>query len=156
MKTKTSIKLKLSDKERRALRAQKIRIAEIPEFAADELEELLGLSEERARELRALADFQRIPSVGIAFAGDLYFMGFDGIEALKGQEGASLTDAYERKKGYQTDPCVEDQFRLATYVAASGDYSKNWWDFTAERKAYRKSFGYPSDRPKKTWYEVLG
>ena len=154
MKTKSNIKLNLSERERKALRTREIRISDIPEYAADELQGLLGLSEERARELRALADFQRIPSIGIAFARDLYFMGFDDVNALKGKDGASLTDAYERKKAYRTDPCVEDQFRLAAYVATSGDYSKKWWDFTAERKAYRTSRGYPSDRPKKSWYEV--
>ncbi len=60
----------------------------------------------------------------------------------------------EKKKGYRTDPCVEDQFRLAVYFAKTKDYTKKWWNFTLERKQYREKFGYPKDRPELNWYEV--
>ena len=154
MKNKRNVQLVLSDSERKRLRKNKIKKSEILDFSPDELEELLGVSEERAREIYALADFQRIPSIGIKFAQDLVFLGYCKVEQLVGKDGAKLTDEYERKKGFKTDPCVEDQFRLAIDFAKHQDYSKSWWDFTNERKEYRSRYGYPEDRPTANWAEV--
>lgn len=64
----------------------------------------------------------------------------------------SVIDAFERKKGYWIDSCVEDQFRLVVHYANTADHSKNWWDFTKERKKYRLEKGYPEDRPNKPWH----
>lgn len=155
MKTRKTIQFNLTAAEKVALRNSKVNISDIPKYAADELEALLRVSQNRARELLAMADFQRVPSVGIRFAEDLIFLGFYSIGELQGTEGAKLTDAYERKKGWRTDPCVEDQFRLVSYVAETGDYSRKWWNFTAERKKYRLQYGYPPNRPEKSWNEVL-
>ena len=151
---KTNIKLDLSEDERRSLRKNKIRKNEILEFASDELSFLLNISELRARELYALADFQRIPSIGIEFAKDLIFLGYYKVDDLRTKDGAELTNQYEIKKGYRTDPCVEDQFRLAVDFAKTSDYTKKWWDFTNERKKYRSEFGYPNDRPTLNWTEI--
>lgn len=155
MKTKTNIKLPLSERERAALRKNKIRMAELLNYAADELEVLLNISAKRAKELRALAEFQTVPSVGIRFAEDLVFLGYHALHELKHKDGARLTDAYELKKGYWVDPCVEDQFRLVVHVANTGETAKNWWDFTDTRKKYRAEKGYPSTRPGKAWHETL-
>ncbi len=137
------------------LRKHKVKIIEVLDYAPDELEVLLDVSSERAREIYALADFQKVPSIGIKFAEDLVFLGYYSMAELQGQNGAQLTDAYERKKGYQTDPCVEDQFRLIAYAAKTNDYSKNWWEFTPERKKFRSEFGYPASRPKTHWTEAI-
>lgn len=155
MKNKNNIKLPLTYAEREKLRKNKIKIVDILNFAVDELEILLDSSPERARELYALVLFQTIPSLGIKFAEDLVFLGYFSLNDLKGKNGAMLTDEYERKKGYWVDPCVEDQFRLVVNYANTGDNSKNWWDFTDERKEYRKEKGYPASRPKKNWYETI-
>jgi hypothetical protein len=154
MKTKTNINLDLSENERKNLRTNKIKKCEILNYASDELAAILDVPESRAKELRALVGFQRIPSVGIEFARDLVFLGYHTVEELKGKRGADLTDYYEKKKGYKTDPCVEDQFRLVVDFARNGDHSKRWWNFTNERKKYRNEFGYPKDRPEKSWTEV--
>lgn len=154
MKSKANIKLELSDSERKALRKNKIKKSEILEYASDELSVLLNIPEVRAKELYAFADFQQIPSIGIEFAKDLVFLGYYSVEELRTKNGAELTDQYEKKKGYKTDPCVEDQFRLAVDFAKNNDYSKKWWDFTNERKKYRNEFGYPIDRPKTNWTEI--
>ena len=154
MKSKANIKFELSDNEIKSLRRNKIRKSKILDFASDELEELLNVSEARAKEIYALADFQRIPSIGIELAKDLVFLGYHSVEELNGKSGANLTDHYEKKKGYKTDPCVEDQFRLVVNFAQSQDYSKKWWDFTSERKKFRSEFGYPKDRPKTNWTEI--
>jgi len=155
MKSKTNIKLELSDNERTNLRKNKIKKSEILEYASDELAVLLKVSDLRAKEIYALADFQQIPSIGIEFAKDLVFLGYYSIEELNGKNGAELTDIYEKKKGYKIDPCVEDQFRLAVDFAKNKDYSKKWWDFTNDRKEYRIKEGYPKDRPKTNWTEAL-
>lgn len=155
MKKQSNIKLNLSPAERKKLRFNKMKISEILDFAVDELEVILGVTAERAKEIRALAEFQKIRSVGIRSAEDLIFLGCYSLTDVKGKDGVQLTDAFERKKGYWIDPCVEDVFRLVAHVANTNDYSKNWWDFTEERKKYRRENGYPSDRPRKAWHEIL-
>ena len=154
MKSKSTIQLVLSDSERKNLRKNKKKKSEILDLGSDELEVLLEVSEGRAKEIYALADFQRIPSVGIKFAKDLVFLGYYSVEQLVAKNGAELTDEYERKKGFKTDPCVEDQFRLAVDFAKNQNYTKNWWDFTSQRKAYRTKHGYPKDRPTTNWTEI--
>lgn len=151
MKTKTTIKLPLTDDERASLRKHKIKIINIIDFAIDELEILLNTSNGRAKEIYALAEFQMVPSVGIKFAEDLVFLGYYSLNELKNKDGAKLTDEYELKKGYWTDPCVEDQFRLVVNFANTHDTSKMWWDFTKERKKFRSENGYPKNRPQKSW-----
>ncbi len=127
-------------------------MAEILEFPADELEALLGTTTERAKAIRALAEFQTVPSVGIKFAEDLVFLGIYSLEELTHKDPAQLTDDLERKKGYWIDPCVEDQFRLVVNFAMTKDKHKKWWDFTEERKRFRTANGYPESRPQTAWF----
>ncbi|MCC6752940.1 MAG: helix-hairpin-helix domain-containing protein [Saprospiraceae bacterium] len=156
MKNKKNIKLPLTPAEKANLRKNNIKLADVHTFTADELEVLLKATPRRAREIRALAEFQTVPSIGIRFAEDLVFMGYYALKELKNKDGARLTEEYERKKAYWIDPCVEDQFRLVVYFANTCDASKSWWDFAPERKKYRSENGYPADRPQKAWYETLG
>lgn len=155
MKTKTNPKLPLTDQERTNLRKNRVKIGQLLDYAADELEVILGATPQRARELYALAEFQTIPSIGIKFAEDLVFLGYYSINALKGKDGAQLTDAYELKKGFWIDSCVEDQFRLVVHYANTGDASRTWWSFTKERKEFRAKNGYPANRPETCWYDVF-
>ncbi len=142
MKSKTNIKLPLTDVEKANLRKNKIKIADILDFATDGLEVLLNATTERAKEIYALAEFQTVPSVGIKFAEDLVFLGYYSLNELK--------------KGYWTDPCVEDQLRLVVNFANTHETKKTWWDFTEERKKFRTENGYPKSRPQKSWVEILG
>ena len=152
---KSSLKLPLTDAEKQRLKHTKIKLSDIADYAVDELEVILGVSFERAKEIYALVEFQSIPSVGIRFAEDLVSLGYYSIDELKGNDGALLTNEFEVLKGYWIDPCVEDQFRLVVYYANTKDSSKNWWNFTDERKKYRAENGYPSNRPTKAWHERL-
>ncbi|SFH13002.1 hypothetical protein SAMN04487988_11911 [Algoriphagus hitonicola] len=68
MKEKFNLKLDLSVGERTNLRKQKIKKSMTLSYAPDELAILLNVSEFRAKEIFALADFQQIPSIGIEFA----------------------------------------------------------------------------------------
>lgn len=156
MKSKTNIKLPLTDLEKANLRKNKIKIADILDFATDELEVLLNTTTERAKEIYALAEFQTVPSIGIKFAEDLVFLGYYSLNELKNKDGAKLTDEYELKKGFWIDPCVEDQFRLVVNFANTHDIKRTWWDFTEERKKFRIENGYPKNRPQKSWVEILG
>ena len=156
MKNNTNIKLPLTDIEKAKLRQHKIKIANILDFATDELEVLLNATNERVKEIYALAEFQTVPSIGIKFAEDLVFLGYYSLKELKQIDGVKLIDEYERKKGYWVDPCVEDQFRLVVNFANTNDTKKTWWDFTAERKKFRAENGYPKSRPKKAWFEAIG
>jgi hypothetical protein len=153
MKNKTNIKLPLTEIEKANLRKHKIKIANILDFASDELEVLLNATKERAKEIYALAAFQTVPSIGIKFAEDLVFLGYYSLNELKQKDGAQLTDEYEQKRGYWVDPCVEEQFRLVVNFANTQDKQKNWWDFTEERKKFRAENGYPKTRPQKAWFD---
>ena len=152
---KSNIKLPLTDAEKQRLKQNKIKLSDITDYAVDELEVILGVSFERVREIYALVEFQSIPSVGIRFAEDLVSLGYYSIDELKGKDGALLTNEFELLKEYWIDPCVEDQFRLVVYYAKTKDSSKNWWNFTDERKKYRTENGYPTNRPTKAWHERL-
>lgn len=149
MKSKTNIKLPLTEVEKSNLRKSKIKIVNLLDFAIDELEVLLNTTPERARVIYALAEFQTVPSVGIKFAEDLVFLGYYSLSELKYKDGSKLTDEYELKKGYRVDPCVEDQFRLVINYANTCDTKKTWWNFTEERKKFRSEKGYPKGRPVK-------
>lgn len=155
MKNKSNIKLPLTDIEKENLRKHKIKIANILDFATDELEVFLNATADRAKEIYALAEFQTVPTVGIKFAEDLVFLGYYSLKELMHKDGAKLTDEYEQKKGYWTDPCVEDQFRLVVHFANTNDTNKTWWNFTEERKLYRTVNGYPKTRPQIAWFEIV-
>ena len=146
--------LEISSLEKRRLRQHKIKRGSIHRLSLSEIQELLCISKIRAMELSALSEFQSLPSIGIRFALDLIAMGYYSLKDLKGKDGAKLIDNYERQNGLRADPCVEDQFRLAVHFADHPGVHKNWWDFTAERKAFREKNGYPRTRPKKAWYEL--
>ncbi|MEZ4944026.1 MAG: helix-hairpin-helix domain-containing protein [Cyclobacteriaceae bacterium] len=146
--------MKLTDTEKGKLRAKKLTITDILDLAIDEIEVTLEVSLERAREIRALVEFQIVPSVGVKFAEDLIFLGYYSLDELKAKNGAKLVEEYELKKGYWIDSCVEDQFRLVVHFANHGG-NRTWWDFTEERKKYRLENGYPANRPRTPWHEVI-
>ncbi|WP_075350351.1 helix-hairpin-helix domain-containing protein [Algoriphagus marinus] len=152
---KSAPKLNLTPEERKNLRKAKIKISELLDYAPDELELILEASSDRVKTIFALAEFQTVPSIGIKFAEDLIFMGYYSLAELKEKDGAKLLEEYERKKGHWTDPCVEDQFRLIVDFARNHSTTKNWWDYTEERKKYRAENGYPPDRPKTAWHEII-
>jgi hypothetical protein len=146
-------KLDLTASEKQQLKQKGIKINRLAEYAADEISALLNTGKQRASELFASISFQSIPSVGPKFAYDLISLGYFSIDDLLDKDGPTLFDELERKQGFCTDPCVEDQFRLVVHYAKHRGSNKNWWDFTPERKVYRTEHGYPSDRPVPAWHE---
>jgi hypothetical protein len=145
--SKRKINLKLTADEKLLLKQKGITQKALMDYAIDEIIATLNPSPQRAKILQALYEFQQLPSIGIRFAHDLIYLGYYSLAELKGMQGAELLDSYERKLGSKVDPCVEDQFRLIVYYASNLNSKKQWWDFTAERKAYRAKYGYPATRP---------
>lgn len=137
-------KLDLSPTEKSYLKNAGVRIGQLTSYAPDELCELLHITEQRCKEILALIEFQSVPSVGPRFAHDLIDMGYYTLAQLKHKSGAELLNDHERHIGSRTDPCVEDQFRLIVHYANHPGNGKQWWDLTAERKAFRAKHGYPA------------
>lgn len=150
---KKTIKLPLSDEERKLLRQARIKLSDIAGLDAETLSTLTTITIERAKRLAALACFQQIPSIGIRLAEDLVSIGYYSLEELRDQDGARLIEKLENHCGTWIDPCVEDQLRCVVFHANHPGSEKQWWDFTAERKAYRAKHGYPADRPTTPWHE---
>ncbi|SDQ79047.1 helix-hairpin-helix domain-containing protein [Virgibacillus salinus] len=147
-------KLELTQNEKVQLRRAKIKISEVHTYSGEELAQILGISDDRARTVKALAEFQKVPSIGYELAEKLvHRLDIYSLKELKDQNGAELLDELEQRLGVWTDPCVEDQIRCVVYFANDPSSSKKWFDFTKERKDYRTKIGYPENRPKKAWYE---
>jgi hypothetical protein len=154
MKNNPTVKLDLLPIERKVLRSNKIRIRDLVNFQVVELQLLLDVPAIRAMEIRALVEFQSVPSIGVKFARDLISLGYYSLDELKEKDGAKLLDELELSTGTWIDPCVEDQCRLVVHYANERDNQLNWWDFTEERKQHRIENGYPANRPKKAWFEL--
>ncbi|MCC8407685.1 helix-hairpin-helix domain-containing protein [Mucilaginibacter sp. UR6-1] len=150
---KKKIDYDLSADEKQILKQRKVTQKMLQDYAPDEIAAILLASAGRARELTALAQFQSIPSLGIGFAKELMAQGYYSLDELKGKQAAELFDAFEKHCGCWADPCVEDSYRLLVHYIEHKDDSKRWWNFTAERKAYRSEHGFPADRPVTAWYE---
>lgn len=151
---KKTINYRLTGTEKQSLKAKKVSQKMLQDYAPDEVAGLLNASPQRAKEIQALVEFQSIPSLGINFAEELISQGYYSLEQLKDKSAVELFNAFERHCGAWADPCVEDSYRLLVHYIETRDDTKRWWNFTAERKAYREKFGFPADRPVKPWYEL--
>lgn len=147
-------KLPLTEGEKLKLRKAKVKIREIHTFDKERLAQMLDVSVERAKVLKGLADFQSVPSIGSKLAEKLVFeLNIFSLKEIKAKDGAELFDELEQKLGVWTDSCVEDQIRCVINFSNDLESSKQWFDFTEERKAYRDTVGFPKNRPIKAWYE---
>ncbi|WP_404450663.1 helix-hairpin-helix domain-containing protein [Virgibacillus necropolis] len=150
----TSPKLPLTLEERSNLRANKIKLSEISQMDTSDLAIALEAPLERSTYIRGLAIFQTIPSIGPKLANLVIDLGYYSFDDFKGETGAALTNRAEKQYGYWMDPCVEDSLRCVVYHAHYPGCDKKWFDFTAERKAYREQNGYPKTRPELAWYDA--
>ncbi|MDA7026142.1 helix-hairpin-helix domain-containing protein [Bacillus sp. CLL-7-23] len=147
------MKLPLEYNERKNLRLAKVKQIKIPEIEIDRLAQFLDSSLKRAKYIKALAEFQMIPSIGPKIAQSVIDLGYYSLADMKDQTGAELINRLEKQKGYWHDPCAEDALRCIVHHANHPDSNKNWWHFTSERKKFRVQYGYPQDRPIKPWHE---
>ncbi|NEU07002.1 Pathogenicity locus [Flavihumibacter sp. R14] len=151
---KKTIQLDLTPAEKKTLKLKKVAIKDLVNYAPDELVQLVGAGGVRKKEIRALMEFQSIPSLGYNFARELIEQGYYSLEQLRGKDAVALFDAYEKHCNAWADPCVEDSYRLLVHFIEHRDESKRWWHFTRERKDYRLVHGFAADRPKKAWHEL--
>lgn len=148
-----SVTLPLTDEEKSQLRKHKVRADDVCEMDTVELAEVLSVSTMRARALKGLAEFQRVPSIGYKLAEKLVFqLHTYSLEEIRDRNAAYVFNELEQVLGVWTDSCVEDQIRCVIHHANNPGSSKKWYDFTKERKAYREHNGYPDDRPTVAWY----
>ncbi|MFB4159094.1 helix-hairpin-helix domain-containing protein [Geomicrobium sp. JSM 1781026] len=151
------MKLPLSEEEKRQLRKAKRRIADVSSIPTAELADMLHISKERAKELKALSQFQQIPSIGYQLAEKLvYQLRIYSLQEMQTADPAILLNELELRLGVWTDPCVEDQIRCVVHHANNSNSEKQWHDFTSIRKQYRTEHGYPANRPQTAWYDSVG
>jgi len=148
------IHLPLTEEERKSLRKNKIKIAEIHQLSIEDFMEKAAISYDRAKQLKGLAAFQQIRSIGYEMAKKLVYCGYYSLSDVKDKDWAILYDELEKKLGYWMDPCVEDQVMCVIHHANHPQSNKQWFHFTEERKQYRKVHGYPATRPALAWYDV--
>lgn len=90
---RTNPKLPLTEQERKSFRRAKVRLSDVAALSVAELVDRTGLTKSRAEELRGLAEFQTVPSLGPRFAANLIGMGYSSLAQLSTSQGASLRKA---------------------------------------------------------------
>lgn len=88
----------------------------------------------KAQRLQDAVRFEDLPNVGPATAGDLRLLGLRQPADLRGQDPWALYRTLELLTGSRQDPCVLDVF-IALTRFAEGEAARDWWHYTAERKA---------------------
>lgn len=145
-------KLPLTADERSELRKARLKVSQIHTLAIKEIGQHLNISDERARKIKGWADFQLVPSIGFELADKLVrYLQIYCLEDIKNEDPGKLFDLLEKEMGVRTDGCVEDQIRCVIHFANNKEFPKKWFEFTDERKAYRRTNGFPPDRPEKSW-----
>lgn len=154
MSTRPAPKLPLTPEEKAGLRSYKIKLNEVAGLDVPDLAAILASTPERASYLRALAQFQAVPSIGPRVAERVASIGYRSLEELKPLNGPDLLEQLENHFGFWEDPCLEDALWCMVHHANHPDSERCWFDFTEARKAYREKYGYPETRPKTAWHEV--
>jgi predicted flap endonuclease-1-like 5' DNA nuclease len=73
-------------------------------------------------------------NVGPATLADFALLGIVTLDQLAAAEPDHLYKELQRLTGSRQDPCVRDVFAATIHQARTGE-AKNWWAFTAVRKA---------------------
>lgn len=76
-----------------------------------------------------------LPNVGKACIADLHLLGIELPQQLIGRDPYRMYDDLCRISGTPHDPCVYDVF-ISAVRYMEGAPARNWWDYTAERKAH--------------------
>lgn len=130
--------LDLDVRERAILRRARVRTTEIRDLGARELFRRTSgaLSPRRCSEIAALADFQRLGSIGLEMARDFVALGYERVGDLVGRDPVELYDRLSQISGSRQDPCVEDALRCAIAQAEDprlpGEL-RDWWKWTSVR-----------------------
>ncbi len=131
-------KLDLDDDERAALRSAGITLIELADLGADALHHRVhgAIPPARCAEIAALADFQRLGSIGLEMARDFVQLGFRRVGDLVGEQPVELYERLQRLTRSKQDPCVEDALRCAIAQAEEPSLPselRDWWHWTSVR-----------------------
>ncbi|MBL8856995.1 MAG: Pathogenicity locus [Planctomycetes bacterium] len=131
-------RLGLNEDERRALRAARLTMGSIADLTGAALHRELdgSVARKRCDEIAALADFQRLGSVGLEMARDFVQLGFRSVSELPGQDPRELCARLSKITRSHQDPCVEDTFRCAIAQAENPELParlRDWWQWTSVR-----------------------
>lgn len=147
-------KLPLTVEDKGKLRKAKVKLGDIHTLSTNQIAEILEMPIDEAKKIKALAEFQRVPSIGYELAEKLVnHLHIFSLQEIQEKDGATLFNELEKKMGVWKDSCVEDQIRCVIHFANNPNSNKQWFEFTKERKMYREVYGYPDDRPETAWYE---
>lgn len=134
-----STKLPLTNEEKSKLRKSKVKISEIHTFHTEQIANKLNIPFTKTKGLKGLAEFQTVPSIGYKLAEKWVFkLDIFSLSEIKDKNAPQLFDQLVKQLGVWTDSCVEDQIRCVINYANDPESSKQWFDFTKERKAYRE------------------
>ncbi|MGN9865984.1 helix-hairpin-helix domain-containing protein [Bacillus swezeyi] len=112
------MKLPLTEQERSNLRAARIKMKDTAELELSNLAQALNSPLARAKYIKALAQFQTVPSIGPKIiAQSVVDLGYDSFAEIKHETGADLIIRLEKLKGYWEDPCAEDALRCIVHYA---------------------------------------
>ena len=84
-------------------------------------------------EKQVLKSLQTLPNIGPACAKDLFILGYQSPEELKGEDPVLMYYKLCTITGQRHDPCVLDTFMSAVSFA-NGEPAQPWWHFTEARK----------------------
>src|SRR5262245_45656667 len=87
----------------------------------------------KAKTAASVREFQDIPNIGPAMAGDFATMGIAEPRDLVGRDPYEMYEELCRLTKARHDPCVIDAF-IAAVRFMEGSKPKPWWDYTPERK----------------------
>jgi nucleotidyltransferase/DNA polymerase involved in DNA repair len=82
-------------------------------------------------------------NVGRATLADFALLGIETVAELRGCEPDTLYRELQRRTGHRPDPCVWDVFAATIHEARTGE-ARNWWAFTATRKALQAAGRFPT------------
>jgi len=80
----------------------------------------------------ALKDLQRIPGIGKSLSEDLWKLGIQSVQDLRGQDPQALYERHSYQQGTHVDRCVLYTFRCAVYYASSEQHDPEllkWWNW---------------------------
>lgn|SRR5690625_4230062 len=94
-----SPKLLLTDSEKQSLKENKLKIRDMIQLTPEFISEFLGITTQRANELKVLVEFQSIPSIGYKFASKLVLLEYYSLDELKDKDPVSLINDLEQQLG---------------------------------------------------------
>jgi Pathogenicity locus len=88
------------------------------------------------RDRETIREFEELPNVGAATAGDFRVLGLARPQDLIGQDPFALYEELCRRTNVRHDPCCIDVF-MAAVDFMGGAPARPWWTYTPERKRRR-------------------